>query len=102
MAESSNADHRNALVRFGIGQTQPTPYCVSGAENGGRLFVAESVGDEHGCVRVGQHVFSMATLSRDTGRDVVLAQFFLAAQAPLATSAAFLHPPHADAVPYFA
>ena len=44
----------------------------------------------------------MAALQVDTGRLIILAKFLLAAQAPFAATATFLHPADADAVSDFA
>ncbi len=44
----------------------------------------------------------MAALQVDTGRLIILAKFLLAAQAPFAATATFLHPADADAVSHFA
>ena len=102
MTKASDADDGDALVRLGIGEAQAAPDGVSGAEDGCGLFVAESVGDKHGGVSKGEHVFGVAALEIDPGRLIILAQLLFPAQAPLAASAAFLNPANADAVSDFA
>ena len=102
MAEATNTDNRDALVRLGIGEAQAAPHGVSGAEDGRGLLIAECGGNGHSRIGICEHVFGMAALHRDAGRSGVHTQLFLAAQTPLALAITFLHPAHAHAVSHFA
>ena len=52
---------------------------------------------------LGKHVFGVAALQSNAGGSYgILAQFFLASQAPLAGAVSFLHPAYAYAVSNFA
>jgi len=77
--ESSDADDRHSLVRLGIGNTKSAPHGISRAKNGRGLLIAQGVGDQHGRVREGQHVFGVTALQANAGGNCVLAPFFFAA-----------------------
>jgi hypothetical protein len=102
MTKATDADDGDALVRLGIGEAKAAPDGVTGTENGRSLLVADSCGQGHGGVGIGEHVFGVAALKIDAGGSGVLAQLFLAAQTPLAGAVSFLNPADADAVSDFA
>ena len=66
VTETADTYHRDSLVRFGLGDSQSAPYGIPGAEDRSCLLVRESLRQKCGRVRVGQHVFGVATLSVDT------------------------------------
>src|ERR1039458_4459007 len=87
---------------LGSARRRPLQTVYPAQKNRRRLLVAEASRDGHRGVSIRQHELSMATWQANAGGNVVLAQFFLAPQTPLACPVSFLYPADADAVSYFA
>jgi len=62
VAEASDADDSDALVRLGIGKREVRSTRCNRRRKSGGLLVAERSRDGHSGVSVGQHVLSVATL----------------------------------------
>src|SRR5207237_6808700 len=95
---SADANHRDPIVRLGLGNAKPAPHRVSGAENRSCLLIAEPFGNQLRRIREGDHVLGVAALGLNSRSHVVRTQLPFTALAPFPSATGSLHPGNANPV----